>query len=146
MTEGKVLYQVKQILDYIPQKEYDMIPKEMIEYIENNYSYDKSLVIDQNIPLQNQNIDEQAYKYLERVIKRAELNKINMQNQKQEEVLKGKDIKISDVKDLIEEYKMLLKAREQELKELRENYNKIPKFIRKIFIKKQDLKKLDIAK
>ena len=37
LTNKKVLYQVKLILDCLPDNEYALIPKDTIDYIENNY-------------------------------------------------------------------------------------------------------------
>ena len=33
LSQAKVLYQVKLILDYLPEEEYKLIPQEMIDYI-----------------------------------------------------------------------------------------------------------------
>lgn len=41
LSKAKALYQVKLILDYLPEEEYKLIPKETIEYIENNFEYDE---------------------------------------------------------------------------------------------------------
>lgn len=38
LSQAKVLYQVKLILDYLPEEEYKLIPQEMIDYIEDNLS------------------------------------------------------------------------------------------------------------
>lgn len=75
MTKAKALYQVKLILDYLSEDEYNLIPKDLIEYVEDNFEYDENIKIDPNIPLEEQNIDEKAYDYLEKVVKAAEKNK-----------------------------------------------------------------------
>ena len=36
LSQAKVLYQVKLILDYLPEEEYKLIPQEMIDYIEDS--------------------------------------------------------------------------------------------------------------
>ena len=38
LSNRKMLYQVKLILDYLPEEEYRLIPQDMINYIENNYA------------------------------------------------------------------------------------------------------------
>jgi len=175
MTKAKALYQVKLILDYLPKEEYDLIPKEEIEYIENNFEYDENIIINPNIPLENQKIDDKAYDILERIMKKAENNKKS--NHKNEisqyvksvkesnkiydakienirlknivEVFKKENNKIPKAKQLLEEYKNALKQKEEEIENLKENneylyenIQKIPKFIRKIFIKDTNLKQL----
>lgn len=42
LSQAKVLYQVKLILDYLPEEEYKLIPQEMIDYIEDNFEYDEN--------------------------------------------------------------------------------------------------------
>ena len=74
MTKSEALYQVKLILDYLPEEEYKLIPKETIDYIEENFEYDENISIDPNIPLENQNIDDKAYEFLDKVIKSTEVN------------------------------------------------------------------------
>lgn len=43
LTKAKALYQVKLILDYLPEEEYRQIPQEMIDYIEENLEYDENI-------------------------------------------------------------------------------------------------------
>ena len=75
LSKAKALYQVKLILDYLPEEEYSLIPKETIEYIENNFEYDENFLIDPKIPLEKQKIDDKAYEMLEKIIKATELTK-----------------------------------------------------------------------
>ena len=65
IKKAKALYQVKLILDYLPEEEYKLIPKETIDYIEDNFEYDQNIVIDPNIPLEQQKIDDKAYEMLD---------------------------------------------------------------------------------
>ena len=55
-TKAKSLYQVKLILECLPEEEYKLIPEETINYIEDNFEYDENIAIDPNIPLEKQNI------------------------------------------------------------------------------------------
>ena len=41
ISKAKALYQVKVILDYLPEDEYKLIPKEMLDYIEDNFEYEE---------------------------------------------------------------------------------------------------------
>ena len=77
MTKSKALYQVKLILDYLPKEEYDLIPQETIDYIEDNFEYDETFSLNPELPLEEQNIDDKAYDFLEKVIKQAEKTKKN---------------------------------------------------------------------
>lgn len=176
ISKEKALYQVKLILDYLPDEEYKLIPQETIDYIEDNFEYDEKFSIDPSIPLERQRIDEKAYEFLDKIVKATEIaqkeNKTNEDakiatyvqevkksnqnyNAKIEnirlknlvETLKKENSKIPKAKDLISEYKEVLKQKDNEIEKLKKNnqelYNcieKLPKIIRKIFIK--NLKKL----
>ena len=134
LTKAKMLYQVKLILDYLPEEEYNLIPKETINYIEDNFEYDENIKIDPNIPLENQNIDDSSYKYLEKIIAEAEKNQKASKNKELEdyikdvkesnknfetnvenirlkelvELLKKENGKIPKIKSLVEDYKNAL--------------------------------------
>ncbi len=69
------------------------------------------------------------------------------------EILQKENAKIPKVKDLVQEYKDELEKRNEEIKILKVNNNylqnqlsKIPKFIRMIFIKKDEVKLLEDGK
>lgn len=175
LTNEKVLYQVKLILDYLPEEEYRLIPQEEIDYIEKNFEYDKDIVINPNIPLENQKIDDKAYEILEKIIKKAEANKkLNTQEIVQHgdivkesngkidiekenirlkniiETLEKENSKIPKIKELLEEYKEALKQKDNEIEKLKinnqglyESIQKLPKIIRRIFIKHFDTKLLN---
>lgn len=199
LTKAKALYQVKLILDYLPKEEYELIPQETIEYIEDNFEYDEKITINPHIPLEKQKIDSKAYDMLEKIIKQTEKskvsneqeiieyvesvkksnknfeekiaksNKINNRKEMDEyiktikesnenfetkieniklkniiETLEKENEKIPKAKQLVEEYKEILKQKDIEIGSLKENNKylyecnqKIPKFIRKIFIKEE---------
>ena len=163
MTKEKALYQVKLILEALPEEEYQLISKDTLEYIEKNYEYDENIKIDSNIPLESQNVDMLAYEILEPIVKEAEekiakkqavedklkekefnenirLNELNA-------VLEKEKVNISKAKELIVSYKKLLQEKQNEIDNLKEynnsleeTVNRIPKFLRKIFLKKSDIK------
>lgn len=177
ITKAKSLYQVKLILDYLPEEEYKLIPKETIDYIEENFEYDENIFIDPNIPLEEQNIDEKAYDLLEKIVKQTKTmysNEISKQKRRFSEVdeyieevkqsnknydirienirlnnlveiLKKENRKITKAKELLEEYQDILKQKVIEIENLKRNnqelykkIQKLPKIIRKIFIKDID--------
>ena len=176
LSKAKALYQVKLILDYLPDEEYKLIPQETIDYIEDNFEYDENFTIDPSIPLENQEIDDKAYELLDKIVKSVGSAKILAKSKKNlksdkcvqkvketnedierenirlnnlVEMLKKENRKISKAKDLLEEYKIALKQRDDEIenlkvknKQLYDNLQKIPKFLRKIFIKETKVKLL----
>ena len=172
LTKAKAVYQVKLILDYLPREEYKLIPKETINYIEENFEYDENIKIDPSIPLENQKIDDKAYEMLEEIIKNAENKKrtsntneisqyiksvkesnknydAEIENIKLKnilELLKKENNKIPKAKELLEEYKEALKKKDEEIAKLKEDneylfkyIQRIPKILRKIFIKDMKL-------
>ena len=145
LSKAKALYQVKLILDYLPEEEYKLIPKETIEYIENNFEYDENFSINPNIPLEKQKIDDKAYEILDKIVKATEVTKnenklhdkakmnayiqeVKESNQNYNdrienirlknlvEMLKKENSKILKAKDLISDYKDALKQKEDEIK------------------------------
>ena len=42
LSKEKSLYQVKLILDYLPEEEYKLIPQDLIDYVEDNFEYDEN--------------------------------------------------------------------------------------------------------
>ena len=179
VTKSKALYQVKLVLDYLPEEEYKLIPQETIDYIEENFEYDEKFTIDPKIPLEKQKIDNKAYDFLEKIVKQTDSNKIfTKQNNSSEineyikkvkesnnnydtkienirlnnlvELLKKENNKIPKAKELLEEYKEALKQKDNEIEKLKRNnqelyecIQKLPKIIRKIFIKDFDTKLLN---
>lgn len=177
LTKAKALYQVKLILDYLPQEEYDLIPQKTIDYIDDNFEYDENITINPDIPLERQNIDDKTYELLERIINQVESHTKKQQKNKEideyvksvkesnanfesnienirlknlVEVLQKENSKIQKVKDLVQEYKDALKAKDEEIQELKNNnyiltqkLRKIPRVIRRIFIKESKIKFLN---
>ena len=179
VSKSKALYQVKLILEYLPEEEYKLIPQETIDYIEENFEYDENFKIDPKIPLEKQKIDDKAYDLLEKIVNQTKKvvnsNRISIKQNSSSEIdkyikkikqsnenydtrienirlnnlvkfLKKENGKIPKVKELLEEYKELLKQKDNEIerlkinnKELHECIQKLPKIIKKIFIK--DFKK-----
>ena len=69
------------------------------------------------------------------------------------EILQKENAKIPKVKDLVQEYKDELEKKNEKIKALEDNIyylqsqlNRIPKFIRRIFIKKDDVELLESGK
>ena len=150
LSKAKALYQVKLILDYLPEEEYKLIPKETIEYIENNFEYDENFSINPNIPLEKQKIDDKAYEILDKIVKATEVTKnenklhdkakmnayiqeVKESNQNYNdrienirlknlvEMLTKDNRKILKAKDLISDYKDALKQKEDEIEKLKKN-------------------------
>ena len=150
LSKAKALYQVKLILDYLPEEEYKLIPKETIEYIENNFEYDENFSINPNIPLEKQKIDDKAYEILDKIVKATEVTKnenklhdkakmnayiqeVKESNQNYNarienirlknlvEILKKENSKISKAKNLLSKYKDAMKEKDNEIEELRRN-------------------------
>ena len=150
ISKEKALYQVKLLLDYLPEDEYRLIPEETIEYIENNFEYDENFSIDPKIPLEKQKIDDKAYEILDKIVKATETRKRENRLQDSEkinayiqevkesnqnynarienirlknlvEMLRNDNSKISKAKDLLTDYKYALKQKEEELVKLKKN-------------------------
>lgn len=148
LSKEKALYQVKLILDYLPEEEYKLIPKETIKYIEDNFEYDENISIIPNIPLDKQKIDDKTYEILDEIIKSTDMakeeNKItdkaniteylkevresnqnynakidNIRLKKLVEILKKENSKIPQAKDLIINYKEVLDKKNNEIEKLK---------------------------
>lgn len=146
ISKEKALYQVKLILDYLPEEEYKLIPQETIDYIEDNFEYDENFMINPNIPLEQQKIDDKTYEILDQIINKAEqsqkankkdelasyIEKVKKENQEFDikveniklkniiETLKKENKKIPKAKSLLEEYKDALKQKDVEIEALKE--------------------------
>lgn len=150
ISKAKALYQVKVILDYLPEDEYKLIPKEMLDYIEDNFEYDEKFSIEPNIPLEKQKIDDKAYEMLDKIVKSAETTKKenkstnnseineylqivresnknynarieNIRLKNLVELLKNENSKIPKARDLLSEYKDALKQKDCEIEKLKKN-------------------------
>lgn len=175
LPKAKAIYQVKVILDYLPDEEFKMIPQEIINYIEDNFEYDENFTINPSIPLENQKIDDKAYELLDKIIKsigiakepiqtknysksdeylenyNTDIEKENIRLKNLIEILKVENSRISKLKELLEEYKIALKQRDDEIlnlkeknKQLYDSLQKIPKILRKVFIKGTKFKLLNM--
>lgn len=158
MTKEKALYQVKLILDNLNKEEYDLIPKNYIEYINQNMEYDENIKIDPSVPIEQQDIDEKAYDYLEKIIneteKLKELYKTYDEYTRSDLILKienykKEQAKFKDAKIILEDYKNIMYQKDEQIKKLKESNNyllnsiqKCPKIIRKIFFKEFNRKML----
>ena len=158
MTKEKALYQVKLILDNLNEEEYDLIPKEDIEYINENMEISEDIIIDTSKPLEEQDIDDKACEYLEKILNKIEknqqickeyegfsrLNLITEINKYKNEA--GKN---NEIRKLLEDYKNLVNKKNEEIEKVKENnkllydsIQKCPKLIRKIYFKKFESKLL----
>lgn len=156
MNEKKTLYQVYLILQSLPEEEYNLISKEDLEYIHDNMEIDDNFYIDATIPLENQNINNKTYDYLENLISKTNLNKqidqeINFKNI----IYSSKRRNEPNLKtfDSFEKYHKSLLQKDSEIEELKQNnelllssINKLPPIIRKIFFKELNNKMLNSGK
>lgn len=162
MTKEKALYQVKLILDNLNEQEYNLIPKEDINFINENMQFSEDITINPSIPLEEQQIDEKAYEYLEKIINKIEKNQ-QIQNQlvekyegydrfeliKEIEKYKLNNEKNNEIKNLLQDYKKLVDIKNDEINKIKENndilYNSIkkcPKLIRKFYFRNFESKLL----
>lgn len=168
LSKEKSLYQVKLILDYLPEEEYKLIPQDLIDYVEDNFEYDENITIDPSIPLEKQKLDEKTYDFLEKMMKKVDRNKskvsqsevmqyvqkVKIENQKFDDKLeivrlqeiienyKKENSKLPKAKELIEEYQELIENKDKEIEKLKEENKKYYEYIEKIpkFVKKVFLK------
>lgn len=146
LTKEKALYQVKLILQYLPEEEYNLIPKQTIDYIENNFEYDENIEINPEIPLENQRIDDKTYEFLNKMLNDIERQKANQEKKEIEqyiekvekenenidakienirlkklvEVISKENEKLPKAKKLLEEYNETLRQKETEILNLQE--------------------------
>lgn len=159
ITKAKSLYQVKLILECLPEEEYKLIPQETINYIEDNFEYDENIVINPNIPLEQQKIDDKTYEFLDKVLKDIEkiekqksinadvseyISKVKKENEdfnaKIEiimlkeiiESLKKENSKIPKAKALIKDYQELVNKKDKEINDLKQDNIKLYENIQKI--------------
>ncbi len=167
MTKEKALYQAKLILENLPTEEYDLIPKDIVNYIEENMEYDDNIIINPNESLENQNIDNKTYDILEDILKKIDLTQIEdikVEEQDDYDSIKNENIKLKDlteslkkenakilqIKDLVNNYKNELNKKNIEIEKLKaqnqDMYNCIkntPWIVRKVFFKGYERKLLN---
>lgn len=167
MTKEKALYQAKLILDNLPKDEYALLPQEEIQYILENMEYDENITINPDIPLEAQDIDDTTVSILEKILNKVDKTKISIQTKVEAEddinIIKLENIrlaklledakkendKIPKIRELVEDYKKALKAKDGEIANLKQQneqlYSSIkntPKLFRKIFFKQFEQKML----
>lgn len=162
MTQNQALYQAKLILDYMPEEDYNKIPEEIIKYIYDNMEEDRNIVVNPDIPLEEQDIDEKTYDFLDKVIKKIEYSEVKQQRTSNEvkelsreelinllERYKQENSKIGKAKNLIIQYKQALEQKDREIVELKEvnqdlysSIQKCPKIIKRLFFRKMERKLL----
>ena len=168
MTKEKALYQVKLIFDAMDENDYKRIPQETIDYVEQNMEYDENIKIDPDIPLEDQNIDDYACDFLEKMINDIERrereqgstpnvapasstsNGMDVEALKElVEKLRVENGKIPQMKELLTKYKTELENKNTEIDNLKKRneelfaeIEKVPKFFRKIFLSNLEKKLL----
>lgn len=159
-------YLPKEEYALIPQEEIDYI-EENFEYDENisinpnipleeQKIDDKAQVVLKKIIKKVNNIKRkqsgEVKEFLEDIKKSNKEFDIQLENIKLKKLidfLKKENSRLPKAKELCEEYKKIIEQKDKEISELKtlnkvmeENFNKIPKFLRKIFIKESNIKLL----
>lgn len=171
MTKGQAYYQAKLIIDGLSEEEYNLIPKDFIDEVNENMEYDENVTINPELPLEEQDIDDKTYDILERMLNKIDkdaikniennegivegsdefdsLKKENLQLKELIERLKRENSKIVQIKDLVQEYKEELGKKAKEMEELKaqneellNSIKKAPKLIRKLYFKEFESKLL----
>ena len=171
MTKEKALYQAKLIIDQLSEEEYNLIPKDFIDYINENMEYDENIKINPDLPIEEQDIDDKTYDILEEMLSKIDKNAIqdiedkdgiqegsaefdslkneNLQLKELTERLKKENSKIVQIKDLVQDYKDELNKKTKEIEELKaqnedllNSIKKAPKLIRKLYFKEFESKLL----
>lgn len=156
MTKEEALYQAKLIIDQLSEDEYNLLPIDQVNYIHENYQYNEDIQIDPNIPLFEQDIDEQTVEILENLMDNTDffdlkkykvdgvaLKKeiINLEEEIEEINFQHND-QLLKIKKFTQEYKDALAQANLNIDKLKKNneelyslINKVPKLFRKIFLK-----------
>ena len=171
MTKEKALYQAKLIIDELSEEEYNLIPKDFIDYINENMEYDENIKINPDLPIEEQDIDDKTYDILEEMLSKIDKNAIkdiedkggiqegsaefdslkneNLQLKELTERLKKENSKIVQIKDLVQDYKDELSKKTKEIEDLKaqnedliNSIKKPPKLIRKLYFKEFESKLL----
>lgn len=163
MTKEESLYQAKLILEQLDFEEYRKIPDEIWNYIEDNMQYSENISIDPNKPLDEQNIDTNTIKFLEKVYEQIEKNKdifpkSNVDNEiQQQDIAKYSEEELTKivkmyekqkeniqvVKKVMRDYETALKQKSVEIEnlaaannEMIQTINKCPKLVKVLFFRK----------
>ena len=167
LSKPQYLYQAKLIIDCFPKKDYDSIPKETLKYIEDNMKVDSNIVINPEISLEEQDIDPQTWEFLQKIAddvsdREFYLKLANEQNEgykaRVDNINLNKDVsklqkenqKLPKAKELIYGYQKVISNKDEEIKKLeqecnslKEMLNRIPKFIRMLFLRNKKVKLLE---
>lgn len=151
MTKNQALYEVYLIINELPEEEYNLIPQEEIDYIKDNMEEIENYSFDPTQDLATQNISSQAYDYLEKLLKKIEENNETTEESQVDELtylrdlvekLKKENEVIPASQKLIEKYENVVKAKNAEISNLKEQnemltsqINGLPKLVKKLFIK-----------
>lgn len=164
LSKPQYLYQVKLIIDCFPEEDYNSIPKETLNYIENNMQVDSSIVINPEISLEEQNIDPQTWQFLQKIAEDVDNNKFynefkkeineyieniseqnagiearidNINLNKDVEKLHQQTQKLPKAKELIIDYQKVIANKEKEIKSLQDECNSLKEMINRLpkFIK-----------
>ena len=111
VSKSKALYQVKLILDYLPEDEYKLIPEETIDYIEENFEYDENFTINPKILLEKQKIDNFDLEILKLDAKLAKLRDDLENEEETKETTQMASPIVSTINILIEEIQLRKKIK-----------------------------------
>ncbi len=140
ITMEEAFYQAKLILDCLPSDEYQLIPKNDIDFLKKNMKVDNSIVIDPFCSLEEQNIDDKTYDVLNMIVSKVDMNKIGNVSFENTQVDLNENSYKNKEKQVIE-----LTVENEKLKEdnqkLYETISRLPKIVQKIFIK-EDIHKM----
>lgn len=144
-TQAKAYTEVLEIISHFSEEEYNKIPKEKIEYYENNKDDNYFFKINPNIDLSKQNISQEANTILVLLFRdffatdkqKEILNKLLLQNEQKLEEEKRKKYDPSNIFKNNNENQYEQKNEETDLMIIEEEkwYEKIYNFIRKLFKK-----------
>lgn len=155
LSKAKAMYQTWLIIDGLPKTEQNLISHDLLEEIKTSMEVDENITIDFNIPLEQQKLDDKTWNMLDKVLKNAKKNGYEKNKNKNEkttnevEKIKLENIALTEQlkkmteqsKELVMDYKKAFETSQAENEKLKKNcedlissLNKIPKWIRGIFL------------
>lgn len=159
LSKSQYLYQAKLIIDCFPKEDYDSIPKEILKYIEDNMNVDSSIVINPEISLEEQGIDPQTWKFLQKIAddvsnrnfyeeyKKEIVEYLNIANEQNEgykarvdNINLNKDVsklqkenqKLPKAKELIYGYQKVISNKDEEIKKLEQECSSLKEMLNRI--------------
>lgn len=159
LSKSQYLYQAKLIIDCFPKEDYDSIPKETLKYIEDNMNVDSSIVINPEISLEEQGIDPQTWKFLQKIAddvsnrnfyeeyKKEIVEYLNIANEQNEgykarvdNINLNKDVsklqkenqKLPKAKELIYGYQKVISNKDEEIKKLEQECSSLKEMLNRI--------------